>query len=252
MRVYIHRPDRTAFSLNRQAALVGFSLRGDDVELFDADEFDALSLTPADIVVGGVGYVHRALKRLGLAVPELANIPACLLDFAGRKIWTARLGDVRRAVERGEAIFMKPLPRQLKLFTGQLLREVADLVATAYLPDETVVECSEPVAFVSEHRVFVLHGQIVGVRQYAGDPLVFPDAGSVRAAVATFEDAPASYALDVGVCDDGRTLLVEVNDGYAIGAYGLAPITYAAMIDARWAGLRQNNKGQRSDAGPAE
>ena len=36
----------------------------------------------------------------------------------------------------------------------------------------------------------------------------------------------------------GYELVVEVNDAYALGAYGLPPLRYAAMIDARWAELR--------------
>lgn len=59
-------------------------------------------------------------------------------------------------------------------------------------------------------------------------------------AIAAHVDAPAGYALDVEVCEDGRTLLVEVNDGYAVGSYGLVPTIYAALIDARWAQLRMH------------
>lgn len=239
MLVYIHRPDRTIFSINRQVALVGFTLRGEEVRLFDSDEFPELPLERSDIVVGGVGYVQRALKRLDLTVPTLASVPPSLADFAGRKIWQNRFIDARRSVERGEALFVKPMPSQLKLFNGQPLRQFSDLLATAHIPDDTIVECSELTPFISEHRVFVLDRKVVGVRHYKGDPLVFPDATRVRDAIAAYHAPPAAYALDVGVCEDGRTLLVEVNDGYAVGSYGLAPIVYAAVIDARWVELRQ-------------
>ncbi len=29
------------------------------------------------------------------------------------------------------------------------------------------------------------------------------------------------FSMDFGLTDDGRTLLIEVNDGYSIGCYGL-------------------------------
>ena len=48
-------------------------------------------------------------------------------------------------------------------------------------------------------------------------------APGVRRCIASYQlsgEAPAGYALDVGVLSDGRTALVEVNDGYAIGFYG--------------------------------
>ena len=39
------------------------------------------------------------------------------------------------------------------------------------------------------------------------------------------------------VTKDGRTLLVEFNDAYSLGAYGLADIYYAKLISARWSQL---------------
>ncbi len=46
--------------------------------------------------------------------------------------------------------------------------------------------------------------------------------------------APHAYSLDWGVTDDGRTLLVEMNEGYALGHYGLPPVSYARFLAARW------------------
>ena len=240
MTVYVLRPDESAFSINRQVARVGFALRGDDVRLFGIDDFDDLPLAPPDIVVGGIGVVRRAFSRLGLEAPTLDSVPEVLTDFAGRKIWRSAIIDARRAVERGASLFIKPLPEQLKLFTGQPLRQFSDLLPTSHLPDDTMVECAELTPFLSEYRAFVMHKEIIGLRHYSGDPLIFPDPSRVRAAVAAYHGAPAGYALDVGVVEDGRTLLVEVNDGYAIGSYGLPPLRYAALIAARWEQLRHS------------
>lgn len=240
MRVYINRPDRTQYSINRQVALVGFTLRGQDIQLFDADELDDLPLTRDDIVVGGVGIVQGALKRLGLVVPSLDTIPASLTEFAGRRMWQSTMLEAQRAVDSGQSLFVKPTPAQTKLFGGTPLCQFSDLIPLAHIPGDTIVECSELTPFLSEFRVFVMHGDIVGVHYYTGAPLLFPDAGRVKAAVTSFENAPAAYALDVGVCEDGRTLVIEVNDGYAIGSYGLPSTIYAALIDARWAELRQD------------
>lgn len=243
MTVFVLRPDETAYSINRQTALVGFRLRGEETRLFDLEEFDTLPLSIGDIVIGGVGPAQRAFKRLGIQVPALDSVPSALTTFAGRKTWRAPVIEARRAVERGEEIFIKPLPDQPKLFTGQPMRSFADLLSTANLPDDAIVECSEFTPFVSEYRTFVLKGKIVGLRHYKGDPLAFPEADRVRAAVAAYEAAPAGFALDVGVTEDGRTLLVEVNDGYALGAYGLPPLVYAALIDARWRELSEQAAG---------
>lgn len=238
MTVHILLPDATPGGVNRQTALAGFTARGAEVRLFSAETFDALALGRDDIVVGGIGFARRGMARIGIAPPALPSVPDPLKPFAGRRFWTAPLADVRRAVDRGAALFIKPRPEDLKTFNGQAISRFADLLQTAHLPDDLEVDCADLTPFRSEYRAFMLHGAIVGLRPYSGDPLLFPDADAVRAAAAAWRDAPAGYALDVGVVEDGRTLVVEVNDGYAVGAYGLPTTLYAQVIEARWEELR--------------
>lgn len=53
----------------------------------------------------------------------------------------------------------------------------------------------------------------------------------------SWEDRPMACSMDICVTKDGRTLLVEFNDAYSLGAYGLADIYYAKLISARWSQL---------------
>lgn len=46
---------------------------------------------------------------------------------------------------------------------------------------------------------------------------------------------PAGCALDFGITDDGQTLLIEFNDGFSLGNYGVEPTLYAILLTARWA-----------------
>ena len=48
------------------------------------------------------------------------------------------------------------------------------------------------------------------------------------------ERAPASYAIDVGVLDDGSTALIEMTDGFSLDRYGLDATAYLAVVSARW------------------
>lgn len=48
------------------------------------------------------------------------------------------------------------------------------------------------------------------------------------------EQSSEGYALDFGVLENGETALVEWNNGFAIGAYGLRPEVYCNMLIARW------------------
>ena len=43
--------------------------------------------------------------------------------------------------------------------------------------------------------------------------------------------------MDFGVTDDGRTLLIEINDGFSLGTYGIEDTLYAKLLTARWAEL---------------
>lgn len=44
-------------------------------------------------------------------------------------------------------------------------------------------------------------------------------------------------SIDIGVTKDGRTLLIECNDAYSLGAYGLVDYKYAKLLSARWSQL---------------
>ena len=66
-----------------------------------------------------------------------------------------------------------------------------------------------------------------------------PDPEVIKRAVRDYKTAPAGYSLDFGVTDTDKTLLIEVNDGYALGSYGLFYVDYAKLLAARWAELTE-------------
>ena len=242
MTIHILAPDDHVFSLNRPTARIGFLTLGEEVRMFQEETFDDITLEENDIVVGGVGFVKRSLKRLGLRIPEIVSVPHAISSFAGRRIWHSTMGELRKQVESGEAIFAKPLPDRLKAFNGRLYLSFNDLIPTAHVEDTEPIECSEPLEILSEHRCYVLRGDIIGLRHYAGDPLILPDADFIMKAVESYSDGPMGYAMDFGVTNDRQTVVIEVNDGYAIGAYGLHPVRYANLIQARWDEIRLLSK----------
>jgi hypothetical protein len=178
-----------------------------------------------------VGDVWRALTMLGKPEPEPLDYPPALGDFLGRKIWRTTLAEVRSMVE---PVFVKPVA--YKAFTGFVW--TADASSRRHLVthgDDTPVWCSERVSFEAEYRAFVLYRKVIGVRLYKGDWSKAPSRDIVEAAVkAMGRRAPHAYCLDWGVADTGKTLLVEANDSFAFGHYGLAPVSYARMLSARW------------------
>lgn len=106
---------------------------------------------------------------------------------------------------------------------------------------------TEVVDFVSEWRVYLCRDEILGVCNYTGDNLIFPDSLAIKAmgyAAPSLHDFPKAFALDVGVVyKDGSysTYLVECNDFYALGNYGLSPKLYTRALNTRWRQLLDQN-----------
>lgn len=227
MIVYVQKRAGDWLNVNCYTSADGFDRRGYEVRPFTYEQLCAglLPLDASTIVHGGVDTVRRALTQIGATIPPNMDLPVSLRPWCGREVWETTLGEVRRLRRPAH---IKPLTRH-KLFTGHVVTEFRDLIATAEFADETPVLASEIVAFASEWRVFVLRGEVVGIGHYCGDPLMAPDADAVRAMVAAFTDAPIAYALDVS-----GARLVEVNDAFALGCYGLDSARYTEMIEARW------------------
>lgn len=200
------------------------------------------------IVYGAVAVVHDALKRMGIPRPANLDFPPSLADFFGRTISDATMGDVRELCRYSPErlpLHVKPRDRQ-KLFKGVLVESSTDLAAMSGVDDSEPVILQEAVSFLSEWRATILRDKVLNVAHYKGDPLIFPDTSVVRRAVQSFCDRPIGCAMDWGITDKGKTILVEVNDGFALGNYGVRGHEYTAMIECRWReliGLGDNGVG---------
>ena len=221
-------------SINVAAAALGFSELGIKTIPFQGfgDIETDVDCGPEALVCGFIGDVQAALKKIGRPLPPSIDYPAELADFYGRKIWEGTLDDIQDCGLH-PGVFVKPRGYQ-KLFTGLLWRgDPPGRLHLAPYPKDTPVFFSEPVRFVSEYRCFVLEGEILDVRRYKGDWSKAPARDVVEAAVRAYRPYRA-YCIDFGVLDDGRTVVVEVNDSFAMGCYGLHPPAYARMIEYRW------------------
>lgn len=197
--------------------------------------------TPEDTVVGTLDDVEVALDRLGVH-PDPLDYPEELGDFLGRKIWKSTLYTITSSADSWH-VFVKPI-WDVKRFSGTVLDKSEDLIKLGGGLEDIAVWCSEKVNFISEWRLWVLRGEVIGLTPYAGRWDAFPDADVLKRAVAAYKDAPCAYALDFGVTDDGKTLLVEASDGYCIRSFGLAPDKYTEFLIARWQELTKSCSGE--------
>lgn len=191
---------------------------------------------------GDHDFIRRSLKLLGIPYPERSTYPAALSAFLHRRVWP---GTVRELLSdrHFSPFFVKP-KTGAKLFTGFVVSDPSQLYKLSGLSKSTELHCSAIVEWQSEFRIFVREGNIVGMQLYAGDAICLPDRSVIGQAVAALEGSPertAAYGIDFGVLTTGETALVEWNDGFALGAYGLPPETYTDLLLARWKELTDPN-----------
>jgi hypothetical protein len=234
---HIQKHEGEFANINTLTAYLGFREKGYEVRFFEHPKIPFGDIHLDTPVVGGIRAVVAALSHLGIVVPELPSIPDALRPFAGRSTWTSTMQEARDLVSSGRSIFVKPVPGDRKLFGGIVFREFRDMIGTAHVPSDAPVICSDVVEFVSEYRAFVLDSKILGLRHYKGEFRVFPDPAVIDAAVAAYHPSPRAYGIDFGVTAEGKTLLVETNEAYSLGCYGLTPLLYTTFLERRWAEL---------------
>lgn len=195
-------------------------------------------LSRQTLVVGEIHVVESALKQLGVEPPLENCYPEVLRPFMHRRVWPSTLREVTSALITGSLaeVFVKPRGR-IKTFTGRMV-DAADVGSIMHHAATMPVWCSEVVSFSSEHRAFVVRGEVKSVRQYGGDAQT-PDASLIHQCVDALTKAghAAAYAVDFGVLRDGRTALLEVNDGYSLGTYGCPPEISVEVLITRWTEL---------------
>lgn len=187
------------------------------------------------VPVGTVEFCRAAMAHQRIDEPSVSTYPDSLTPFLGRTVWASTAIQVRIS---DRPVFVKPM--QAKRFTGFVWPHGGpDQQEFQELPDHSPVWCSQVVSFASEWRFYVCRGKVVGAGRYddGADDAPVPDQKTVLEVVDQYQrnGAPAGYGLGVGVDQDRRTVLVEVNDGWALGLYkGVPERAYLKLLAARW------------------
>jgi len=200
-----------------------------------------LVLAPDILVAGYISEIQTALHQLKREWTGVDGYPESLRHLLHRRISVSSVGQIIHNLhnELMEPLFVKPKGR-IKRFTGTVFASPSDIVYMEGASAKMPVYCSEVVRWLSEYRIFVMYGRIVGIQHYAGDPAHVLDERVVAEAVQTYQgsgEAPAGYGIDFGVLNSGQTALIEVNDGFSLGSYGLDRSVYTDLTIARWCEL---------------
>jgi hypothetical protein len=194
-------------------------------EEVSSGKFDRLIRT--NLFVGStefMGEVFRRVKLTDVRVPMNSN----------RDCEIITLGDAHKRVSDGSKLFIKPV--EIKLFTGLILDGVK-YSCLEDLPENTMVMAYDVFKFKlkSEWRIYVHNNKIIDSRNYSGDFMVSPDYGYIMKVISNNKGKfPCAYTLDVGVLENNENVVVEFNDMWAIGNYGMPNDLYIRLLKDRY------------------
>lgn len=177
------------------------------------------------VPVGSVEFVKRYCSLNDITLPDNISYPSELTGFLNRDVWSGVYGQVK------ENEFCKP--KNTKSFTGGVRRDIEEIVN----PEEPVW-ISNKVSFYAEWRFYILNKKILGYSRYdSGDNEAQPNVKTVEEMISLYLSSPVGYSIDVGYLVDGKTTLVEVNDGWSLGYYrwgNMKGEDYVKLITERW------------------
>jgi len=201
-----------------------------------------------DICIGSVEFTEMFFEACEVEIPKYVGYPESLIDnydIMGRMVSECKVSDM---IDYEYPYFIKP-SKEVKLFTGDVITNDSQMnIFRDYynVTDDTDVYVSEIVDFVSEYRCFVHNGELKGIQYYSGDFTVFPQIEVINTIKRVYEEGLSTklsaYTIDVGVLSTCETVLVELNDMWAIGAYGFDPEMYVRMVASRFKEIGRLNK----------
>lgn len=193
-----------------------------------------------DICIGSVQGTERFFEACGVPIPGYLGYPEQLKKYMGRNITIIPFSELGKDFP----YFVKPAVG-VKMFTGDVVsneKHLEYLVMFDKCKPDTMVIKSEVIEFLSEYRVFVSHGKIYDVKHYKGTWKEHVSWNIIENMVRDYTDCPSAYTLDVGLASNGITRLVEVNDMWAIGSYGMDGREYALLCARRMKEILKNHK----------
>lgn len=207
------------------SAMIG--AKEENIEAIPFKDVSEIKYNNLNVVVGSV---EQTLKYLDKEITIIDH--SWCWDFFKRGI---NLRYICEIYDKEFPTFIKPA-REIKGFTGFVAINKKDAIQNSNNYQGKIVS-QQVVQIESECRVYVDKNRgILGVKHYLGDPFITLDKNFVQTCVKKSREKlnEISYTLDFGINEKGETFLIEVNDGWAIGNYGLDAKTYYHFLKNRF------------------
>lgn len=211
------------------SAMFGAIEIGQDYRLISFEEVQSgkfNTLVKNNLFVGSVEFMKEVFSKIGkenVRVPKNSN--------REHKVMT--LGDAKEIAKSGQSIFIKPF--DIKLFTGFILDQMVH-TSISDVSDDTNVMVYDVFSskIKSEFRCYIHNNRVVDVRNYSGDLFCCPNEEYLKGIIDINKDFPISYTIDIGVLENGDNVVIEYNDMWAIGNYGIPNELYLRLLRDRY------------------
>lgn len=195
---------------------------------FDCSEFDPSEWCP----VGTVEFVERYLRLyFGDEVADNAmkplNIPEELFKLSGRDLIVNEQVTEDLKFKYPDKYFIKDNDRIKNVFNGPMYISEAIEHGLKNIQIQNIVDNID-----SEWRVFIHNGMPLDVKNYSGNPFLFPDVKYIKKCVEKMSDTLKEGTIDVYVDEKtNKTYVVEAHKFFSCGLYGFSdsatlPIMY--------------------------
>lgn len=188
----------------------------------------SLLLLTHNIAIGSVEFMHEVFTKCNIPIPTLPK-------NSNRESEIITLSEAIKRTNDGEKLFIKPTQDNKKLFTGFVLDKSIysclnglpnDMEVLAYKPFDSEI--------ITEWRCYVYKNEIYDMKNYSGEFNVVPNINYINAVLKQNTDFPIAYTADVGLLKSGKNVVIEFNDMYAIGNYGLRNDKYLSLLKERY------------------
>jgi hypothetical protein len=227
--VYIQSDNERKLPHHFDAACAFFGAleSGEEVRLTSIEEvqfgkFDLL--VGQRVFVGSVDFMTTVFGRAGIVPPTMP--PAQQAERLSISEAIGRVGT-------GQKLFIKPV--QTKLFSGMVVDGDSVFSLQKFL-SETEVWIAHPFesTLVSEWRCYIWNDSIMDCRNYSGDFKIAPSFDWAGQQLLSGNARLCCYTMDIGILKNGANVVVEYNDMWAIGNYGLENSVYFQMLRDRY------------------
>lgn len=179
--------------------------------------------------IGSFDFMHDVFLRLNFreppTVPYSSDSPSQIIS----------LGILRNSIQKNKnhKMFIKPVVK--KQFGGFVVDEESIKSLNGFSDDIKII-VKEPFQkeILSEFRVYVHNNKIVDSRNYSGFPFTSPNYDFVQRIIKNNKNFPCAYTIDIGILDDNENIVIEYDDMWAVGNYGVDNIKYLEMLVDRY------------------